>query len=176
MAKREKEYMANELIRELEHRPILFVTNYKGLTVLETEILRRNLSNSSSTYLVVKNSISKLALRSLKMDRLADMINGATSFVIGGDDPIVVSRTLVNFAKGHDALKIYGGILDGEILDAGKIKELAQLPSKEVLLMTVIGGLKSPIMRFVHTLKEPVRKITYILKKMSEGNSEGNGE
>ncbi|MBI2447058.1 MAG: 50S ribosomal protein L10 [Candidatus Omnitrophica bacterium] len=175
MAKREKEYMINELVRKFNSQPLIFVANYKGLTVRETEKLRRDLSNFSSTYLVVKNSLSKLALKKMNMNRIADMVNGTTSFIIGGDDPVVVSRALVKFSREHDALKLCGGVLDGEILDAGRIKKLAQLPSKEVLIGTVLGALKSPIMRLVYTLKEPARRVAYILNKMSEGGGTKNG-
>ncbi len=176
MARREKEYMVNELLGKFNSQPLFFMASYKGLTCREAEKLRRNLANFSSTYLVVKNSISKLALRKMNLNRVADVLEGPTSFIIGGDDPTVVSKILVNFAKEHEALKLRGGVLNGEFLDAGSIKELAQLPSKEVLLMRVIGGLRSPIVRLVNTLNEPVRRVTYILKKMSEEGADSQHE
>ena len=93
-----------------------------------------------------------------------------------GSEGIAESKDLVNFAKTHDKFKIKGAVIDGKLVAEEKIKYMASLPSKEVLLAQVVGGIKAPITGFVMVLGGVIRKFVYVIDavKNKKGENDGN--
>ncbi|MDP2913660.1 MAG: 50S ribosomal protein L10 [Candidatus Omnitrophota bacterium] len=158
-----KEHMTNEILARFKERPNFFITGYMGLTVSDLEHLRRSLKKSSSAYFVVKNSILKVVLEKLGMASETSKIDSGMGISLGGEDIIAACKALASFAKEHEKFKIKGAVIDGKSLSADKVKELACLPPKEVLLAQVVGGIKAPITGFVNTLSGVLRKFICVV-------------
>jgi len=158
-----KEKMINEILTDLKERPNFFITNYMGSSVSDLEDVRKSLRASSSTFYVVKNSMLKVVLDQLKLEDLKNLVDGGVGVSLSGGDVIATSKVLVNFAKTHEKFKIKGAMIDGKLVTTDKIKELASLPSREVLLAQIVGGIKSPITGFVMVLGGLIRKFVYVV-------------
>ena len=172
-----KEYMIKELTEKLKGSTNIFVTDCSGLSVASLGKLRANLKPSKSSYVIMKNSLGKLALKNANGDALLPFIDGTVGLVLGGADPTVISKALMSFTKESDRFKIKGGILDGQLISAADVKALSALPSREVLLARAFGGMKAPISGFVNVLNGTIGKIVYAInaiqkKKEKEGGAQ----
>lgn len=158
-----KEKMIKEVLADFKDRPNFFITNYMGSTVSDIETVRKSLRSSSSEFFVVKNSILNVVLDQLKLEEAKKLVEGGVAVSLSGDDIVATCKALVNFAKTHEKFKIKGGVLEGKLVTADKIKQMASLPTKEVLLAQVVGGIKAPITGFVMVLGGVIRKFVYVV-------------
>ncbi|MFH1381082.1 MAG: 50S ribosomal protein L10 [Candidatus Omnitrophota bacterium] len=169
-----KKLMFDELNKNFNSFPSFVVANYKGLSSSEVEVLRKGLRGSSSKFFVVKNSIAKRALDDRKLQDMNAFLNGQVGIGFCGDI-VAACKTLSDFAKEHNSLKLNIAYIDGKIEQASRIKELAALPSRDVLLAMVVRTMKSPITGFVGTLKGVLRKFVYAVSEIKNKKSETEG-
>jgi large subunit ribosomal protein L10 len=134
-----KQGIIDEISEKVKNSKSFIAFNYHGLSVADTNELRRILKKSGSEFKIYKNTLVNRALSSQKID-LSDKLNGPKAFAFGSDE-IAPIKALADFAKDHKSLTLEVGIVDGEIVDSAKLKELATLPSKEGLLTMFAGGL-----------------------------------
>ncbi len=158
-----KERMMEEVLLRFTKHPNFIITSFMGSSTADLESLRRTLKKSSSNFFVVKNSILRLIFGKLKLEEEISKIDGGMGISLCGDDPVATCNILVTFARTHDKLKIKGGVVDGNRLSSDRIKQLASLPPKNVLLAQVVGGIKSPITGFVNTLSGVLRKFVCVV-------------
>jgi large subunit ribosomal protein L10 len=156
-----KERMLNEVLDSFKAHPDFIITTYMGSSVSDLEGLRKNLKKTSADYMVVKNSILKIAFEKMKLAEEASKIESGMGISFSGGDIVSTCKTVVSFAKDHNKFKIKGAIIDGKSVTPDKVKELASLPSRQVLLTQVVVGMKSPITGFVNTLSGVLRKFVY---------------
>ncbi len=179
MAKKEslaricKEKMVDEIVSRFKEHPDFIVTSYMGSSVLDLEGLRKSLKKSSSHYFVVKNSILKIIFEKLKLKDEASKIESGMGISLSGNDIIETSKALVSFAKGHEKFKIKSAVIDGKSVPVERVKALASLPARNILVAQVVGGIKSPITGFVNTLCEVLRKFVYVVEaiKTNKGSA-----
>ena len=163
-----KGIMVDEIAKIIKDNPYLFFVNFQKIPNSKTEKLRRTLKKSSSDLKVVKKSILKLALKKRSLDSLCDLAEGSSAIMFAKDDPARTSKILHDFAKADENMVIKGGYIEGEILLVGRIKELAMLPSREVLLARVVGGMKAPINGLANVLRGNLQKLVYVLNAISK--------
>jgi len=161
-----KEHMINEYADRLKDSSSIFVTDFSGLTNKEMEDLRKKLRSASARYLIVKNSMCKLALHDLKYNELSDMITGSCALSYGTGDPVTVSKALVDFAKNNKNLKLRGAYLEGEIISQETVQELASLPPREVLIARLASCMNSPINGLVLICSGIVKKLLYAINEI----------
>ncbi len=168
-----KEHMMNEIMADIGARPNIFITNYMGLSTQELETLRNQMrARGGAGYFVVKNSLTKKVFEKLKLNDAAASVEGGVGLGLAGDDIISACKILAKFSREHDKLKIKAAFLDGKLVGADRVNEIAALPHKEVLIAMVVGGIKAPITGFVFTLSGILRKLVYCidaLKRQKEG-------
>jgi len=168
MAHLEKKYMVKEITSRFKNSSGLIVTNFDKVGVVDMDLLRRKLEENSSGLIVTKNTLIKKALSDLKLDEVKQYIEGATGIAVYDDDPVVVAKTLFDFSKNHADFKVRGGLVEGQLVNEEKTKELSELPSKDVLLATVVNRMKSPIAGFVNVLSGSIRGLVNVLNQISE--------
>lgn len=170
-ARKFKGIMVDEIAQILKDNPYLFFVNYQKIPNSKTENLRHALKKSSSDFKVVKKSILKLALKKRSLDSLCDLAEGSSAIMFARKDPARTSKILYDFAKADENMIIRGGYIEGETLLAAGIKELAMLPSREVLLGMVVGGMKAPISGLANVLRGNIQKLVYVLNAISSPNA-----
>ncbi len=176
-----KEKMVDEIVTGMRARPNIFITSYMGSSVQDLEQLRKGLKKNQSKYVVVKNSILKVVFDKIKLPDEKSKVDGGMGISFSGEDIVATCKTLVTFAKDHEKFKIKGAVIDGKSIDNEKIKRLAQLPPRIVLLTQVVVGMKSPITGFVNTLAGVLRKFVYVIDaiktaRQGPADAPGNAE
>jgi large subunit ribosomal protein L10 len=145
-----KETKVSEIKEKLEKAQSVIMVNYQGLTVSEDTELRKNLREAGVEYKVYKNTLVTRAANDLGLEKLVEFLEGPIAVALGYDDPTAPARILNDFAKAHKALELKAGLVQGEIYDEAKIKELASVPSKEVLIAKLLGSFQAPISKFAY--------------------------
>lgn len=158
-----KDIMIGEILSDIKERPNFFITDFMGSSVSDLENVRKSLRPAQGTFLVVKNSMINVVLDQLKLEEAKKLIDGGVGISLSGEDIVATSKVLVNFSKTHEKFKIKGAVIDGKLMTVDKIKEMASLPSKEVLLAQVVGGIKAPITGFVSVLGGMLRNFVYVV-------------
>ncbi len=152
-----KEAKVLEIKEKMEKAQGIIFAQYQGLTVEEDTMLRKNLREAGVEYKVYKNTLTALAAKELGFGDIESILEGPLSMALGYEDPTAPARILNDFAKDHKKLELKGGIVQGEIFDTEKVKQLATIPPKEVLIAKLLGSFKAPLSNFaylVNAIKE----------------------
>ncbi len=147
-----KQAKVTEIREKLEKAQSVILASYQGLTVEEDTQLRKNLREAGVEYKVYKNTLVILAAKELGIEGLEGHLQGPVSIAFGYEDVTAPARILNNFAKDHKKLELKAGLVQGEIYDAEKVKQLANIPSREVLIAKLLGSIKSPLSNFAYLL------------------------
>lgn len=134
------------------------VVDYKGITVADDTALRKELRENGIEYFVVKNTILSRAVEGTDLADMQSFLEGTTSIALSNEDYTAAARILCKFAEGHDNFKVKTGFLDGKVVDKTTIEDLAKLPTKDVLLATVLGAFQAPIAAFARAVQAIVDK------------------
>lgn len=155
MAKVElKKPIVEEISELLNGAATAVVVDYRGLTVAQDTELRKQLREAGVVYKVYKNTMINFAIKDTEFSDLAQHLEGPTAIAVCKDDVTAAARVLVNFAKGAEALEVKGGVVDGVYYDADGVKQIASIPSREVLLSKLLGSMQSPITNFARVIKQ----------------------
>lgn len=147
-----KEAKVAEIKEKLEKASSVVLSQYQGLTVEEDTVLRKNLREAGVEYKVYKNTLVTLAAKELGLEGIVEYLEGPVAIAFGYEDVTVAARVLNDFAKDHKKLELKAGIVEGVVYDTDKIKQLATIPSKEVLIAKLLGSIKSPIASFARVI------------------------
>ena len=169
--KRAKEQIVNEIKEKFQRAEAVVLVDYRGLNVEEVTELRKRFREAGADYKVYKNTLIIRALNELDIKGLIPYLAGPSAVALGYDDPVVPAKIISDFAKDHDKLEIKAGIINREVIGVEGIKSLADLPSREVLVVQVLGGLNAPIAGFVNVLQGNIRNLVYALNAISEKKS-----
>ncbi len=163
-----KKQVVNEVRDDLQKAQAAIVTDYRGLDVAQITSLRRALRAENVKYVVVKNTLASIAAHELGLEALDVYLEGPTAIAYGFDDPVAPAKVLTKFAKSNDKLEIKGGLLEGNVIDVARIKALAELPSRDVLLGMVAGAFASPMTSFAGVSQGLLRKFVGTLDAVRE--------
>lgn len=142
----QKAKTVEEIADKMKNASSFVLFEYRGLTVSETDALRKILRESDSEFKVYKNTLTKRALDSLNID-LGEHMNGPKAIAFG-TDAVAPIKALHDFSKKHEALEMKVGIVDGEVADINMLKDLASIPSREGLLSMFASGLMQHVRDF----------------------------
>jgi large subunit ribosomal protein L10 len=144
MDRTSKQQVIEELSEKFERAKSLVFTEYKGLTVKEANMLRRECRNAGLDYMVAKNTLIYLALPESIRGNAKEHLAGTTAVAIDYSEGVTAAKTLVKFAKDHPAIKPKSGVLENRVLTAAQVDALAKLPSKDELLAKILGSVEAP--------------------------------
>jgi len=148
-----KKAVVAEVTEKLKASKSAVVVEYRGLTVKEVTDLRRELRKDGIEFKVYKNSFAQRAAADLGYDKLTSSLSGPNAIAFG-DDAVVPSRILAKFAKKHKMLVLKGGVVEGTVLDAAQIAEVAALPGRDGMYSQILGMLQSPVRKFAYALQQ----------------------
>ncbi|MDQ6993271.1 MAG: 50S ribosomal protein L10 [Mariprofundus sp.] len=153
MNKNDKQRVVDELHTAWTESSTCVVAQYRGLTVSEMGLLRRQLREAGSTLQVVKNTLARRAADGTSFKAAEELFTGPVAIAYG-TEPVGLAKAMSDFSKTHEAFEVRGGVLDGKLIDNSNIAALANLPSREVLLAKMLGSMQAPISGLVRTLAE----------------------
>ncbi len=164
----QKKQQVAELSEKLKTAVTGVIVDYKGITVADDTKLRKSLRESGDEYKVVKNTLLGRALKEAGIDGLDSVLEGATAIAISQEDYVGAAKILCEYAEKNKNFQVKAGFVDGKVIDAEGVKNLAKLPSKEVLLAQVLGGLNAPITAFATVLNGTMKGLVVALNAIAE--------
>ena len=159
MAKVElKQPVVKEISAAIDGAQSVVLVDHRGLTVQQDTELRKQLREAGVTYKVYKNTMMNFAFKGTDCEGLSDLLNGPSALAVSKEDATAPARILCEFAKKAPKLEVKGGVVEGKVLDVAGLGEVAQIPSREVLLSRLFGSFQSPIASFARVVKQIAEK------------------
>ena len=168
----DKQFLIDELLVRLEKSPYLFVADYTGLQVKHFAELRKRLKEVGAKARVLKNTLVKRTLKAANLPEIADVLTGQTMIVTGEGEAPAAAKVLKNFAAEFQKPVLKGGVLDGNALGAAELKALADLPSREQLLATLLGVINAPATKLLRTINEPGASLARVIQARADQGAE----
>ncbi len=140
-----KKQQVEDVKQKIEKAESVVFYDYRGLSVEEVSELRNQFRAAGVEYKVIKNNILRRAVKENNIEGLDEILTGPTAAAIGYDDPVSGAKVLVDFIKKVKKTEIKIGLLNGKIIQIDEIKQLANMPSREVLIAKLAGSLNAPI-------------------------------
>ncbi|MDR1615784.1 MAG: 50S ribosomal protein L10 [Syntrophomonadaceae bacterium] len=161
-----KKETVKHIAQKIADAQLIVFTDYRGLTVDEMSELRNALRTPGVEYHVMKNTMVEFALRSHEMEEVIPYINGPNAVLFSQDDLVGPVKAIYDFIKKIKKLEVKAGILDRKLISADKIKVLSELPSREVLIATVLGTMQAPITSLVYVLNANLTGLARALEQI----------
>lgn len=162
--RQEKKLIVADIASSVNESPFVYILDYTGLTVSQFSELRNRLVAVGSRVTVVKNTFLKKALSEVGLPDLSAVLKGQTAVVVGDKDAASAAKVLKTFAAETKKTEIRGGIVDRLSVTKAQVEAIADLPSREVLLATLLGVLQAPASKLVRTLNEPGASLARVLQ------------
>ena len=155
-----KKQVVSDIVKKFQDAQSVIVVSFSGLSVEAVTALRAQFRQNNVEYCVLKNTLVRRTLHELNIEGLDDVLNGPSAFAFGMSDPVSPAKIVNDFITKNktEALQIKAGLMGTEILSDAQIKELATVPSREVLLARLLGSLQSSIAGFVRVLDAIAKK------------------
>ncbi len=141
----QKKAVVAELSDKMSRAASGVLVKYQGITVADDTKLRAALRNAGVEYSVIKNSLIGRAADIAGLGEIKGELEGMNALAISYDDPIAPAKILKEYADKIESFELRGGFLDGAVVDVNTVKELAEIPPKEVLLARMLGSLQGPL-------------------------------
>jgi large subunit ribosomal protein L10 len=148
-----------------------FLIDYKGISVPQVTELRRQIRETNSSYLVVKNTLALIAIRDTPMGELSEHFSGMTAVAYNSEDPVALAKALTKFAKDAPTMRFKGAMVDGRIVPVEQIDTIASLPSREDLVAKLLFMLQYPIQGLVNVLNANIRNLAVVLDQIAKQKS-----
>jgi len=147
----EKEAVISDVTGLAAKAQTLVIAEYRGITVADMTKLRAAARSNGVSLSVLKNTLARRAVTGSGFEVVSDLMTGPLIYGFS-NDAVAAARVVADFAKTNDKLVIRGGAYGGKALDVNGVKQLASIPSKEVLLAQLLGLMQSPISRIARVL------------------------
>ena len=167
MARPDKAAAVAELTDKFRQANAAVLTEYRGLSVSQLKTLRTGL-RGQATYAVVKNTLTAIAAKQAGLEPLAPSLTGPTAVAFVTGDPVEAAKSLREFAKANPTLVIKGGVLDGRVITAAEVTQLASLESREVLLAKAAGALKAKLHQAAYMFNAPAAQAVRTIEALRE--------
>lgn len=134
--------------------------------------LKMKLKEVDADYTVVKNTLFKVALQDTDQPLETQDLEGPTAIIHFSEDPTVPAKLVKEVQKEKEVLNAKGGVYEGEFLSEEKVMQLAEIPSREVLLAQLVGTMNAPLTGFMNAVTGNVKGLTVVLKGISEKSAQ----
>jgi large subunit ribosomal protein L10 len=152
--------MVEQLAQTFGSAPHVIVTSFRGLSVNQANALRGKIRSVGGRYEVVKNRLAKRAASGTPMERLVPALTGPCAIVVHDSDPVVLAKTLSEFAKENPQVEVLAGLVDAQdLLDVRGVKQLASLPGLDELRAQLLCLIQTPASQLVRLLNTPSTQV-----------------
>jgi len=159
--------VVEELGQIFESSGVVVVARYEGMTVAEMQALRAQMRDAGGAVRVAKNRLAKIALEGKPAASIADYLTGMTVLAFS-DDPVAAAKVADAYAKTNDKFVILGGAMGDTALDPAGVKTVAQMPSREELIASIVACIGAPASNIAGVIGAPASNIAGILSTLEE--------
>lgn len=168
MPGQEKAKIIEELHEKFSRVKGAVLSDFSGMSVKQMSLLRKELRGAAIELRVVKNTLAKRAMAETPFKVIEDCFRGPTLVALSYEDVVAPAKILVEFAKKEPNIKLTAGYVEGKMVDTEGLKELANLPSRDVLLSRMLSVMNGPTRNFVGTLNGVGVKLVGVLTAIKE--------
>ncbi|KFI25545.1 50S ribosomal protein L10 [Paenirhodobacter enshiensis] len=167
MDRAQKEKVVEELGQIFASSGVVVVAHYAGMTVAQMQDLRAKMREVGGSVRVAKNTLAKIALEGKPCESMGNLLSGMTVLAFS-DDPVAAAKVADAYAKTNDKFVILGGAMGDTALDVAGVKAVAQMPSREELIASIVGCIGAPASNIAGAIGAPASNIAGILKTLEE--------
>ncbi|HKI54500.1 MAG TPA: 50S ribosomal protein L10 [Anaerolineales bacterium] len=146
----------------------VILVEYTGVTMKNMDDIRAKIREVDGEFHVLKNTLARRAFADNGMDFPQEYLLNSTAVSFAFSDPASTAKALSDATKGNEFVKVKGGFMDGQVLDAAQVKALASMPPLPVVRAQLLGVLQAPAGKLVRTIAEPARGLAAVIKAFSE--------
>jgi large subunit ribosomal protein L10 len=173
MNRTEKAQLISEFAEGIGQATNAFIIEFKGITVPQVTELRRQVRETNSDYVVVKNTLALIAVADSPLTSLKDKFTGPTAVAYNKTDAVGLAKALTKFAKDVPAVSFKGAMLNGQIVPATEIQNIANLPSREELISKLLFLMQSPIRGLAIVLQANIRNLAVVIDQIAKQKDGG---
>mgnify|MGYP001079295421 CR=1 FL=1 len=166
MKRTDKEQLVVELKEKIGGAQALYYTDFTGLNVKRMTELRRRLRKAGVEYVVIKNTLALIAVKDSPLTQIKDKFTGMTAVAYNTTDAVVLAKALTKFAKDVPALQFKGALLNGQIVPASQIQNIANLPSREELISKMLFLINAQAQRLVTVIQAVPRNLAVVMEQV----------
>jgi len=174
MDRTEKSAVVEDLKERMGRAQAVLLADYQGLTVEEVDGIRREFRHQGCEYRVAKNTLISKAVAGTAMEPITPLLKGTTVLALGYEDATAPAKVLVKFAKDFKALKIKGGIVDGQLLDVQGVNSLATLPGRDEIRGQLLSLMLTPARNFLSLLSAAQQQFLLLMGARETSLKENN--
>lgn len=164
MDRTKKEQVVAELHERLKGVKLAVLAGYTGMNVSKIESLRNDLRKSGTEFRIIKNTLLRIASQETSVAAFEDHLKGPLAIILNSGDVVEPTKVLVDFARKNSELDIKAGLLDGRLISREQLQQLAELPSREVLLGKLLSVLVGAQTNLVNVLSAVPRSFVQVLE------------
>jgi len=168
ISKARKEEMLAMYADWLEKSQAVILVEYTGVTMKDLDNIRAKIREVDGEFHILKNTLARRAFADSGMDFPPEYLVNSTAVSFAFSDPASTAKALSDATKGKAFVKVKGGFMDGQVLDADQVKTLANMPPLPVVRAQLLGVLQAPAGQLVRTIAEPARGLAAVIKAFSE--------
>lgn len=172
--KERKQEVVSELQEFFKDGKVVIVADLTGLTVSDMTTFRATLRDDNARLRVAKNTLVKRAVEGTEFKALDTLSKGPSAFIVGYDDPAQPAKTVVGSLKKLKKGSVRGAVLEGNTLDDKAVKGLAELPTKDELLASIMGGLDSGARNIAGIFESMIRDIALLAEEVAKKNEQAS--
>src|SRR5438045_3406792 len=174
MNREEKAEAISELEAAIGKATNAFLIDFKGITVPQVTELRKQVRETSSGYIVVKNTLALIAVKDSPLTQLKDAFAGPTAVAYNTTDAVALAKALTKFAKDVPAVQFKGALLNGQVVPASEIQTIANLPTREELVAKLLYLMQHPIRGLATVLQGTIRNFAVVVDQIAKQKGEAN--
>jgi large subunit ribosomal protein L10 len=169
MERQQKEQIVAEVVETLQKARGLFFTDFQGLTVEQVTELRREFFKAGIDYRVVKNTLVQKALEQVTgYDKVYTYLAGPTAVAFAYDDPVAPAKIIQKFADKHHKLSLKVCVLERQVYEGGRLKELASLPTRKEMMASILGSIQSPLAGVPTVINAVMRDLVSVIGEIEK--------
>ena len=161
--------LLQNLLDRLQDKPLIVTARFSKVNAAQMNDLRRDITNGGGKMFIAKNNIVKIAADKLGISGIDSIIDGPTAYIVADDDAAAMVKSLTNSIKAQNIeIEILGGVMESELIDAQRVAQLGDLPSRDQLIGMLAATLNGPLMSFARVLNAPVQNLASALEQIAE--------
>ncbi len=168
MNRNDKTQAISEFTEGIGQATNAFLIDFKGITVPQVTELRKQVRETGSDYVVVKNTLALIAVKDSPLVALKEQFSGMTAVAYNKTDAVALAKALTKFAKDVPTVQFKGALLNGQIVPAAEIQNIANLPSREELVSKLLFLMQSPIRGLVTVLQANIRNLAVVIDQIAK--------
>ena len=169
MKRLEKEQIVAEVLDVVKKSGAMYFTDFSGLTVSQATELRREFRKSGIDYRVVKNTLIRKALEQANgYDKVMEKLVGPTGVVLAYQDPVTPAKIIQKFIEKHQKLSLKVAVLEHQVHEGSRLKELAKLPSRGEIMAGIVGSIQFPLTGVPGTISAVIRDLVSVIGEIEK--------